>query len=165
MSHATIEALYAAFARLDSEAMQSCYAVDAHFDDPAFTLQGAAQIGAMWRMLCEATRTKGKAHWQLAVSDIRAEGASGSAHWEAHYLFSATGRLVHNRIDARFDFDPQGLITQHRDRFDFWRWSRQALGAPGWLLGWSPWLHSRVRRQAAGNLQRFIDRAPTTGPA
>jgi hypothetical protein len=85
------------------------------------------------------------------VSDI----TEASAHWEAHYRFSATGRLVHNRIDAAFTFDAQGLILTHRDRFDFWAWSRQALGTPGLLLGWSGFLRQKVRTQAAKSLAHY----------
>jgi SnoaL-like domain len=155
MSEATIERFYAAFARLDAATMQACYAEGARFQDEAFTLQGPREIGGMWRMLCEATKAKGMAHWKLEVSDV----TDTSAHWEAHYLFSATGRIVHNKIDARFVFDGQGLITQHTDRFDFWAWSRQALGAPGLLLGWSPFLRNKVRAQAAANLQRYLAKA------
>jgi hypothetical protein len=152
MSQATIERLYAAFARLDGPAMQACYAADASFQDEVFTLQGAPEIGGMWRMLCEATRAKGQAHWKIETSAI----TERSAHWDAHYLFSATGRQVLNRIDAEFEFDRNGLITRHRDRFDFWRWSRQALGLPGLLLGWTPLLRQKVRKQAAANLQRYL---------
>lgn len=152
MSKATIERFYGAFARLDGETMQACYAENASFQDEAFTLQGRQQIGGMWRMLCEATKAKGLAHWKLEVSDI----TDSSAHWDAHYLFSATGRTVLNRIDASFVFGPDGLITQHRDRFDFWAWSRQALGAPGLLLGWTPFLRRKVQAQAAANLQKFL---------
>ncbi len=152
MSRATIERFYAAFAQLDHATMQACYAPGATFQDEAFSLAGAHQIGGMWRMLCEATRAKGLAHWQLAASDI----TERSAHWEAHYLFSATGRLVHNKIDASFEFDAQGLITRHHDRFDFWAWSRQALGVPGLLLGWSPFLRHKVRVTAGAQLERFL---------
>jgi len=155
VSKATIETFYAAFARLDGVAMQACYAPDAVFDDEAFSLRGAPQVGGMWRMLCDTTRAKGLAHWKLEVSDI----TERSAHWDAHYLFSATGRKVLNRIDAEFEFNAQGLITRHRDRFDFWAWSRQALGLPGLLLGWSPWLRAKVRAQAAASLQRFLAKA------
>ena len=154
MSKATIEALYAAFARLDADAMAACYAESAQFDDEAFSLRGRRQVGGMWAMLCGATRAKGMADWKLEASGITERGA----HWEAHYRFSATGRLVHNIIDAEFEFDGAGLILRHRDRFDFWRWSRQALGAPGLLLGWTPFLRAKVRAQAAANLQRFLDR-------
>jgi hypothetical protein len=152
MSAATIGRLYAAFAQLDAAAMQACYAADARFDDEAFSLRGRDEIGAMWRMLCEAVRAKGLAQWKLEVSAI----TERSAHWEPTYLFSATGRLVHNVIDAEFEFDADGLIARHTDRFDFWRWSRQALGTPGLLLGWSPFLRAKVRAQAAASLRRFL---------
>jgi hypothetical protein len=154
MSRATIERFYAAFAALDSAGMQACYAADAQFNDEAFSLRGRDQIGGMWRMLCDAVLAKGMAQWKLEVSAVTDQGA----HWEPTYLFSATGRLVHNVIDARFEFDDQGLITRHTDHFDFWRWSRHALGTPGLLLGWSPFLRAKVRKQAAANLKRFLAR-------
>ncbi len=152
MSKATIERFYSAFAKLDAETMAACYAPDAHFEDEVFTLNGAREVGGMWRMLCETTKTKAPADWKLAYSQV----TERSAHWDANYRFSATGRLVLNRIDAAFAFNAQGLIVQHRDRFDFWSWSRQALGAPGWLLGWTPFLRNKVRATAATNLQRFL---------
>jgi SnoaL-like domain len=154
----TIERFYSAFARLDHATMMACYADGATFRDEAFTLAGPAQIGGMWRMLCEATKAKGMAHWKLTHDRVQSDGRRGSAHWEAHYLFSATGRLVHNKIDAAFVFDERGLFTEHVDRFDFAAWSRQALGAPGWLLGWTPFLRNKVRQQAAANLQRFLSK-------
>ena len=152
MSRKTIETLYAAFARLDGAAMSACYAEDARFDDEAFSLAGPREIGGMWTMLCEAVKAKGRDVWKLDVSAI----TDNSAHWEAHYRFSATGRMVHNIIEAKFEFNPAGLITRHSDSFDFWRWSRQALGAPGMLLGWSPFLRGKVRAQAAANLKKFL---------
>jgi len=155
VSKATIERFYAAFAKLDGDTMQACYAPGAHFEDEVFTLDGPRQIGGMWRMLCEATKAKGLPHWKLEVSQV----TDRSAHWDAHYLFSATGRKVLNRIDANFEFDAGGLIVKHRDRFDFWAWSRQALGTPGVLLGWTPFLRNKVRAQAAGNLKRFLEKA------
>jgi hypothetical protein len=148
----TIARFYAAFARLDGVAMRACYAADASFDDEVFSLRGREQVGGMWCMLCDATQAKGRDAWRLEVSDITDRGA----HWEAHYRFSATGRLVHNRIDAQIECGPDGLIRRHCDRFDFWRWSRQALGAPGWLLGWSPFLRAKVRAQAAANLAKYL---------
>ncbi len=153
---ATVERLYAAFARLDAETMASCYTADATFDDEAFSLKGRAQIGAMWSMLCDAVKTKGRDAWKLEVSQI----TERSAHWEPTYNFSATGRIVHNIIDAEFEFDSAGLITRHRDRFDFWRWARQALGTPGWLFGWTPMLRAKARAQAAKNLARFMASRP-----
>lgn len=153
MSQATIERFYRAFAVLDDATMAQCYAEDASFDDEAFSLRGRREIGGMWGMLCAATRDKGRDVWKLEYSRV----TDRSAHWVAHYRFSATGRLVTNRIEAAFTFDDRGLIATHRDRFDFWAWSRQALGAPGLLLGWSPMLRGKVREQAAKNLKRYLE--------
>ena len=152
---ATLDKFYAAFARLDPDTMAQCYAPDVAFDDEVFSLRGREATMGMWRMLCEATRAKGRDDWKLDTSGIEAEAQTGRAHWDAHYRFSATGRLVLNRIDAAFTFNPQGLIATHRDRFDFWAWSRQALGAPGLLLGWTPLLRNKVKAQAAANLAKF----------
>jgi len=153
-NEALIKRFYAAFAALDAKTMQACYAPDASFEDPAFKLQGREQIGAMWTMLCEAVKAKGQDVWKLEASAIQAEAKSGSAHWEPHYRFSATGRMVHNIIDAEFTFE-NGLIATHIDRFNFWRWSRQALGPAGLVLGWTPMLRNKVRTQAAANLAAF----------
>ncbi len=109
----------------------------------------------MWHMLCESGT-------DLAVTfsrDIRADEAHGTAHWEATYTFSASGRKVHNIIDAEFDFS-NGQIIRHRDRFDFWRWSRQALGSTGLLLGWTPFVRRKVRATAARRLEKFIAAHP-----
>ena len=152
----TLQDFYEAFAALDAEAMERCYAEDARFEDEVFKLQGRREVAGMWRMLCQATAAKGRDVWRLESSGVQADARTGRAHWEAHYRFSATGRLVHNRIDGDFTFDAQGLIATHRDRFDFWAWSRQALGTPGVLLGWTPFFRNKVRAQAAANLRRFM---------
>ena len=152
-----IQRFYIAFAALDARTMQACYASDARFRDEAFTLEGAAQIGAMWHMLCGATKEKGRDVWRLEFSGIEADATRGRAHWEAHYRFSTTGRMVHNVIEAEFTFR-DGLIHTQTDRFPFWRWARQALGPPGWLLGWTPLLQAKVRRTAMANLARFQGR-------
>jgi len=153
----TIRRFYDAFARLDAATMQACYAGGATFQDEVFTLRGSNSIGAMWGMLCSATQANpsAKEAWRLTYRDVHTDGATGRAHWDAHYLFSATGRLVDNAIDARFTFNSDGLIATHRDHFDFWKWARQALGMPGWLLGWSSVLRAKVRAKAEGNLERF----------
>ena len=110
------------------------------------------RLYAAFTRLDGAANAKGREVWKLAYRDVTERGA----HWEANYRFTATGRMVHNIIEADFEFDAAGLITRQRDRFDFWRWSRQALGAPGLLLGWTPMLRAKVRDQAAKGLQRFM---------
>lgn len=144
---ALIDGFYTAFARRDWRTMAAAYHADAHFSDAVFDLHGA-DIGRMWRMLCERG-----ADLRIEHRDVTAS----SAHWEAWYTFSATGRRVHNLIDASFVLR-DGLVVRHVDSFSFWRWSRQALGAAGWLLGGTPWLRSKVRAQAAKGLAAFQPR-------
>ena len=152
--HADLVArFYDAFSERDGDAMVACYHPEVHFQDPAFDLRGA-RARAMWRMLCE----RGK-DLQLVVTGIRADDHAGAAHWDADYTFGPARRPVHNRVDAAFAFE-DGLIRTHRDAFDVWAWSRQALGVPGLLLGWTPWLRSKVAAEASKTLDAYIAAHP-----
>ena len=115
-----IETLYAALARRDGAAMAACYARHARFKDPVFDLRDD-EVGAMWQMLCERASDL-RVEWH----DVTADASSGSAHVEAWYTFSVTGRPVHNVIDAKFRF-ADGRIIKHRDRFDLWRGGAHAI--------------------------------------
>ena len=148
-NRALITRFYEAFARRDGATMAACYHADARFSDPAFPDLRGAQIGAMWTMLCQRAQD-----FSLTFRDVQADAERGTAHWEAKYLFSKTGRHVHNIIEAEFAFK-DGLIVAHDDRFSFWRWSRQALGLPGVLLGWSAFLRGKVQAEAAKGLAIF----------
>ena len=150
MSTTLLRDFYAAFARRDHAAMARCYAPDAHFSDPVFPDLKGSEVTAMWRMLAERATDL-----RIEASGINAEGDRGVAHWEAWYTFSGTGRPVHNVIDATFTFR-NGLIARHIDRFDFHRWSTQALGPVGFLLGWTPMICNKVRRTAAAGLAKSI---------
>lgn len=145
-----ITSLYEALGRRDGDGMAELYADGAAFSDPAFGLLNADQVRAMWRMLCE----RGK-DLRVETSNLQAEGDSGSIHWDAYYTFAATGRKVHNSIDASIRV-VDGKIMEHHDVFSFWRWSRQALGAPGLLLGWSDGLRNKVREKAHEGLTAFM---------
>ncbi len=151
----TLTKFYRAFAELDADTMTACYAEDASFEDPAFSLKERSQIGGMWHMLCDATR-QSRGDWELDFNAIEADEYAGKAHWEARYRFTATDRKVHNIIDANFTFTPSGLIASHRDSFDFWRWSRQALGFGGLILGWAPYFRKQVRAQTLAALTRYL---------
>ena len=147
---ALIENLYSAFKLKDYTTMAKCYHPEAYFRDEAFELSGK-EIGAMWHMLC----LRGKdMTLEFSVSE---QAGKITAHWEPKYSFSQTGRFVHNIVDAEFEFK-DGLIIKHIDRFDFWSWSRQALGAPGLLLGWTPLLRNKVSKMAMGNLRKFMEK-------
>ncbi|RMR85264.1 nuclear transport factor 2 family protein [Pseudomonas coronafaciens] len=148
---ALITRFYEAFAQLDAEAMSACYTDDVLFSDPAFGELRGAQVGDVWRML--TSRAK---NFSVVFDQVRADDQTGSAHWVATYLFSQTGRTVVNDIQARFVFR-DGKICEHRDHFDMWRWSRQALGLKGLLLGWTPLVRNAVRAQALKGLKTFSE--------
>lgn len=143
-----IHRFYTAFAAHDGAAMAACYADDACFSDPVFTALDADGVRAMWQML-----TGRATDLRVEHSAVVADDTTGSAHWEAWYTF-ATGRKVHNVIDARFEFR-DGKIIHHTDSFDLYRWTRMALGPPGVLLGWTPIIRNTVRKKAAAQLAAY----------
>jgi ketosteroid isomerase-like protein len=145
----TIRRFYAAFDARDGEAMAACYAPDAAFSDPVFPDLHGEEVGDMWRMLT------GRAEdLSVELASCDADERSGSARWIARYTFR-TGRPVTNDIRASFGFAEAGLIAEHRDEFDLWKWTRMALGPIGVALGWTPFLQRRVRSEAAEGLERF----------
>lgn len=149
-----IERFYSAFAERDHASMASCLHPDISFSDPVFVDLHGARVNAMWHMLCDQGTDL-----ELTVSNITADGETGSAHWEPRYTFTPTGRHVHNRIDAVFTF-ADGLIIRHVDTFDLWAWSRMAIGTTGVLLGWSSFVKEKVQSAAAHNLDRFLGDHP-----
>ena len=152
MAHPNAELItrfYQAFQRLDAEAMAECYSPDVHFSDPVFPDLNGEEAADMWRML--ASRAQ---QFSLTFDGVEADDLTGRANWVATYLFSQTGRMVENRIQARFLF-ADGKIIEHHDSFDLWRWARQALGAKGLLLGWLPAVQNAIRQQAARGLAAF----------
>lgn len=145
-----IEDFYGAFARHDAEAMVRLYHDDVRFTDPAFGTLLGEEVRDMWRMLVE----RGRDSLTIRCRAISASDTEGTARWTADYIFSSTGRSVHNEISASFRFK-DGKIIQHTDRFSFWKWSRQALGTAGLLLGWTPLLQNKVRAQARKSLTKY----------
>lgn len=131
--------------------MQACYAENATFNDPAFTNLDAAHVRSMWEMLIK----KGK-DLRVEYNHVQTDGETGTAEWVAHYTFSATGKKVVNRIKASFVFE-NGKIVQHEDHFSFYKWSSQALGLSGILLGWTGFLRNKVRKRAAENLRLYME--------
>ena len=150
-----IERFYAAFDERDGAAMSACYAPGAHFSDPVFTDLNGEEPGAMWRMLTGQAKDL-----SIELLEHEATGEHGSARWLAHYTFTQTGRPVVNDVHARFRF-ADGLIADHVDEFGFHRWSRQALGLPGLLLGWTPILRAATRKRARASLDEFMTRTPS----
>lgn len=142
-----IETFYSAFANADAESMIACYHTDIRFEDPVFGVLQGNDAKDMWKMLV-------RPGIQITCSHIVADDRRGNATWIAAYHFGKTHRPVVNHIKAQFVFK-EGKIMQHADRFDLWKWSRQALGLPGVLFGWTPWMQMKIRNQALNRLHRF----------
>ena len=147
-----INKFYEAFAQKDFNAMAECYHPEAKFKDEAFDLKGSKQIGSMWRMLIERGTDL-----RIEFSNVQANDSSGRASWEAWYTFSSTGNKVHNIINANFTFK-EDKIFNHRDSFNFHRWASQSLGITGKLLGWTGFLHQKVRTTAMSGLENYMAR-------
>jgi ketosteroid isomerase-like protein len=148
-NEALIERFYAAFGERDGAGMAACYAPGVSFSDPVFPDLEGEEAGAMWRML-----TARGTDLRIDLLEREADDERGSARWRAEYTFTQTGRPVVNDVRASFRF-AGGLITEHRDDFDFHRWARQALGTTGLLFGWAPPLRAAVRRRARAGLEEF----------
>ena len=150
-NEALIHGFYKAFQENDYRAMQDAYHPDARFADPVFGQLTAGEARAMWKMLVTSAKDL-----RIAYGDVKADDSSGTCRWEAWYTFTGTGRKVHNIIKANFAFR-DGKIINHDDHFSFWRWSSMALGGPGLVMGWSPYLLNAVQRKVRGRLKRFME--------
>ncbi len=144
-----IERFYTAFQGHDAEEMVRCYHPDIVFTDPVFGRLEGPCAADMWRMLCARAQDL-----EVHFSDIHADATHGAAHWEAVYTYGEKCRCVHNVVDASFTFK-DGLIIQHTDTFDLWRWTRMALGPLGLFLGWTPFLKKAIRNKVSRRLESF----------
>ena len=147
----TIQSFYQAFADHDAEQMVSFYSDDIEFTDPAFGTLKGEKAKNMWRMLVESQRGK---KFDVVFSDVMENESSGSAHWEAKYKFSQTGRQVHNKIDASFVIK-DGKIIKHIDRFNTRKWASQAMGFKGWLLGGTSFFQKKLNVQTNKMLDKW----------
>ena len=146
-----IQRFYTAFQRLDYTTMQDCYSETPIFSDPVFGILQGPEVRAMWEMLCKNAKD-----FSLIFSDIQwLDDEYATCNWSATYTFSKTGRKVVNNIKAHLRIQ-DGKITEHTDKFDIWKWSRQALGFPGALLGWSHFMKNKIHQNAVKNLEKFM---------
>ena len=146
-----IEKFYDAFTHLDAERMVQWYHDDITFEDPAFGVLRGEEAKNMWRMLCLSQKGKG---FKVITSNIEYTPESGKARWEAYYTLTKTGRKVHNIINATFKFK-DGKIINHVDKFSLYRWSKQAMGFKGFLVGWTAFFKKKLNKQTRFLLSEF----------
>ncbi|WP_225035775.1 nuclear transport factor 2 family protein [Winogradskyella sp. SM1960] len=150
-----IKTFYTALNNCDGPTMASCYHDAIVFEDPAFGVLKGERAKAMWLMLCDS---QNETSFNVEFSNISTNDNSGSAHWEAHYTFSKTGRKVHNKIDAKFEFK-DGLIIKHTDEFDLHKWAKQALGIKGIFFGGMRFFKNKLQSQTNYMLDNYIKKA------
>ena len=131
--------------------MLECYHKDIVFEDPAFGKLCGERACQMWKMLL----SKKESDLHVTFSNISADEDSGQAQWIAKYTLSDNNRKVVNHVSASFKFK-DGKIIHHIDKFDVWKWSRQALGLPGYLLGWSGFMKNKIQQKLNKRLDKFI---------
>jgi len=153
MNDQTITDFYTAFQEQDAEKMAGFYHPDVVFNDPVFLNLNQKEVQNMWKMLIE--RSKG--NLKIEFHSVQGNENTASCIWEAKYPFSQSGRQVHNIIHSSMEFK-DGLIIKHNDNFNFWRWSRMALGTSGVLLGWTPLVRKKVQTTARESLNDYMSK-------
>ncbi len=144
---------YKAFADGDAEGMVNCYHNEIQFQDPAFGVLKNEDAKNMWRMLI--SRSKG--NLKITFNNVTANDKTGGAHWVAEYIFTQTNRKVLNVISAEFEF-ADGKIIKHTDSFDLYKWTKQALGLKGYLLGWTAFMRKQIQQQSGKLLKKYTEK-------
>jgi len=146
-----IAKFYTAFQQLDFNTMNSCYSDEIVFFDPAFDLLKGDEVKYMWEMLCTNA-----SNFSLSYDNITAlDHEYYTCNWVATYTFSTTGRRVVNVVKAHMKII-DGKITEHSDAFSLHKWSSQALGFAGQLLGWNSFFQRRIKNKARKRLLKFM---------
>jgi ketosteroid isomerase-like protein len=148
-STSTVTLFYDAFKAKAGDKMASLYADSVEFSDPVFPCLMGEDAKAMWRMLCLRAKDL-----QVDYKIISSNENTVTVRWDAHYTFDATKRKVHNKVLAELTVK-DGKIIRHKDLFNFWHWSSQALGPAGLLLGWSSFLQKKIQTKALASLHAF----------
>jgi ketosteroid isomerase-like protein len=150
-NEALIHEFYSAFQQRDAAKMNACYSDDIVFSDPVFGLLHGDQVKAMWELLCNTAMDLKITFWN--ITDVGDEYYT--CNWQAAYTFSQTGRKVINNVKA-FMRIRNGKIIEHSDGFSLHKWSKQALGFSGWLLGWNGYFRKKIQNKAHSRLIRYM---------
>ena len=146
---ALIEKFYTYFANGDAAGMASCYHDNIEFEDPGFGKLFGNDAKLMWQMLLSRNKDL-----KVTFSNVQVNENQGSASWNAEYIFGQTNRKVYNKIEAKFEF-LDGKIIKHTDYFNLYKWTRQALGFKGYLLGWSSFMKNKIHTMTNKLLENY----------
>jgi ketosteroid isomerase-like protein len=135
-----LQTFYIALANRDVKTMLSCYHENVIYHDVGFGLQKGKDAKKVWLYLMR----KGDENVVITFSNIVANETNGEANWIAKYTFN--NRKIENHISVTFQFK-DGKIIYHKDDYSLFKWSQQAFGLVGYLVGWSPIFHWFIRWQ------------------
>ena len=150
-----IKRFYTAFSKADAETMGEQYDENATFVDPAFGELKGIEVKKMWEMLLSKNNNKP----QIEFFNIESKEDKGTAEWRATYFYGPKKRKVVNHIKSSFNFY-DGKIINQIDHFNLWKWTRQALGLSGYLLGWSSFMKKKIQAQTNKLLRKYINDNP-----
>lgn len=148
-----INDFYTAFANGDANGMIACYDDNVTFKDPVFGKLENGRPAKMWEMLLSRKKNTTK----VVFDTIEANESMGSANWTATYEYGPKNRKVVNNVTANFKFK-DGKIIEHVDTFDLWKWTKQALGFSGVLLGWSSFMKNKIQQTTNKQLNEYINK-------
>lgn len=148
---AVITKFYHSFSEGNAKGMNECYHKDISFQDPAFGQLKGERAMKMWEMLLSNKNQ----HLKITFNGIEATNNKGKANWIAEYNFGAKKRKVINKVSAEFEFK-DGKIFEHKDSFDLWKWSKQAMGPVGYIIGWTPFMKSKIQSTTNKRLDEFL---------
>ncbi len=154
LNEQTIHNFYSAFQQKDAAAMNVCYDAEVVFSDQVFGLLDGNETRAMWKMLCRNAQDLSIQFGNISLLDEE----YATCDWKATYTFTQTGRRVMNQVKAHMRLK-DGLIIEHSDAFDLYKWTRQAFGLKGWLFGWTNFMRKRIHLRARKQLLRFMEQA------
>lgn len=149
-----IEKFYNAFKEGNAEEMVSCYDDNIIFEDPAFGELKGEKAKMMWKMLLSKKEARAEISYSTIIIDNTV--TRGTAKWTARYTYGPAKRKVVNHVNATFEIK-NNKITRHTDNFNFWKWSMQALGFTGYVLGWSSFMKNKVQGFTNKALEQFIN--------
>lgn len=146
-----IEKFYSSFSNGNAKGMTECYHENVTFEDSVFGKLEGEKAVKMWEMLLSKRTETTK----ISFSNVQATTEQATANWTAQYLYGEKKRPVTNVVSASFKFK-DGKIIEHKDTFNLWKWTQQALGPVGYLIGWTPFMKNKIQKTTNEQLDAFM---------
>lgn len=146
-----IHKFYTSFSNGNVKGMLECYHKEIVFKDAVFGQLKGQRAVKMWEMLLSKKREDTVVNFY----NVQATEQHGKANWVAEYFYGEKKRKVVNKVKADFTFK-DGKIIEHTDTFDLWKWTQQAMGITGYLIGWTSFMKHKIQQTTNKRLDEFI---------